>query len=121
MRRASRRKLIERIDDIYATTRHAPIVSARVVVQRDEQNASFAYPSDSRDRLVQILADFSLTHRIAEVYRTVGYVSSGRRTTIVRFYLNPDKNYTTNIDAEMLEHVAKMRWEADDDDDDTER
>jgi len=54
-----------------------------------------------------------------EVYWTSGYVSSGRRTTIVRFYLNPDKNYTTNIDAEMLEHISKIIWKADDDD--TER
>lgn len=110
MRRASRRKLIERIDDIYAFTWHAPITSARVIVQSDEQNATFVHESDSRDRLIQILADLSLTHRIVEVYWTVGYVSSGRRATIVRFYLNPDKDYITNIDAEMLEHVVKLEW-----------
>lgn len=119
MRRVSRRKLIERIDDIYASTWHAPIMSARVIQRREQGEESIVYVSDSRDRLIQILADLSLTYRIVEVYCTVGYVSSGRRTTIVRFYLNPDKNYTTNIDAEMLEHVAKMIWE--DDDDDTER
>ena len=110
MRRVSRRRLIERIDDIYATTRHAPIMSARVVVQRPEQNESVVHVSDSKDRLIQILADLSLTHRIVDVYRTTGYVSSGIRATVVRFYLNPDKNYTTNIDDEMLEHIVRLEW-----------
>lgn len=111
MRRASRRKLIERIDDIYALTWHAPIKSARVI-QRNEQGYSIGHVAAGRDRLIQILADLSLTHRIVEVYWQAGWCvsSSATRTTIVRFYLNPDKNYTTNIDAEMLEHVAKMRW-----------
>ena len=107
MRAMPKGDMIWKIDDICSTTRKAPIKAARIV--RIEQGDSIGYIADDIDKMMEILAGLSLTHSIIEVGCMV-YASTGRRVSLVQFFLSPEADYTTNIDAEVLEHVVKLEW-----------
>ena len=108
MKAMPKNDMIWKIDDICSTTRKAPIKAARIV-RCQEQEDSIGYIADDIDKMMEILAGLSLTHSIIEVGCMV-YASTGRRVSLVQFFLSPEADYTTNIDAEVLEHIVKLEW-----------
>lgn len=108
MKAMSKSDMIWKIDDICSITRKAPIKAARIV-RCQEQEDSIGYIADDMDKMMENLAGLSLTHSIIEV-GCFKYVSDGRSVSIVQFFLSPEADYTTNIDAEVLEHIVKLEW-----------
>ena len=108
MKAMSKSAMIWKIADICSITQKAPIKAVRIV-RCQEQGDSIAYGADNMDKMMQILADLSLTHSIIYV-GCMEYALYGRRVSIVRFFLSPDADYTTNIDAELMEHIVKLEW-----------
>ena len=106
MKAMSKNDMILKIDDICSITRKAPVVAARIVRCQED---SIGYMADDMDTMMENLAGLSLTHSIIEVGCMV-YPVDGRSVSIVRFFLSPEADYTTNIDAEVLEHVVKLEW-----------
>ena len=104
----SKRKMIRKIDDICSITRKAPIKDVRIV-RPPELGESIGYCANNKDKMMQILADLSLTHSIIAV-GCLRYASTGRRVSIVQFFLSPSTDHTTNIDAEVMEHIVKLDW-----------
>jgi len=102
----SKSALICKIDDICSFTRKTPLKTVRII-RYQEPGDSIGYCADNMDKMMQILADLSLAHSIISV-GGMGYVSTGRRASIVKFFLIPTPDYTTNIDAEVMEHIAKL-------------
>lgn len=104
----SKSDMIWKIDDICSITQKTPIKAVRIV--RVEQGDSRGYVADNIDKMMEVLAGLSLTHSIIEI-ACLKYVSDdGRRVSLVQFFLSPEADYTTNIDAEVLEHVVKLEW-----------
>ena len=107
LRAMSKSDMICKIDDICSVAQKAPVKAVRIV--RMEQGDSIGYVADNVDKMMEILTGLSLTHSIIEVC-CLKYASDGRRVSLVQFFLKPEEDYTTNIDAEVLEHVVRLEW-----------
>ena len=122
MKRKTRAEILTMIDHACLLSAHASIKWARI--ERLTEDGAFYFDDidmvNGRDQTLARLMDLSLTHRMASVESTKFFDATHKSlNSAVTFVLKPSRDFTTNIDAEMMEHVAKMRWEADDDD--TER
>lgn len=117
MKRKTRAEILTMIDYACLLSAHAPIKWARV--ERLTEDGAFHFDDmdmvNGRDQTLARLMDLSLTHRLASVESAKFFDSRHKhRSLAVTFVLRPSRDYTTNIDAEMMEHIAKMRWRADD-------
>ena len=123
MKRKTRAEILTMIDYACLLSAHAPVKWARI--ERLIDDGTFSYSSsrdvvNGRDQTVARLMDLSLTHRLASVESAKFFDTNHKyKSLAVTFVLKPTRDFTTNIDAEMMEHIAKMRWR--DDDDDSER
>lgn len=115
MNRMTRGQILTEIDDVRLASVHTPI--RWVGIDCLTEDGAF-YLRDremvnGRDQTMARLMDLSLTHMLVSVSRRELF-NVNHRVLAVKFVLKPSRDYTTNIDAGMLEHIAKMRWEADD-------
>lgn len=123
MKRKTRAEILTMIDYACLLSAHAPVRWARI--DRMTTDGTFSYSSsrdivNGRDQTMARLMDLSLTHRLASVESAKFFDANHKyKSLAVTFVLKPTRDFTTNIDAEMMEHISKMRWR--DDDDDTER
>lgn len=121
MKRKTRAEILTMIDYACVLSVHAPITYAKIDCLTED--GAFYLDNremvNGRDQTLGRLMDLSLTHRLAYVESMKFFASASHRSLAVTFVLKQTRDFTTNIDAEMMEHIAKMRWRADDDD--TER
>ena len=122
MKRKTRAEILTMIDYVCLLSAHAPVKWARID-RRTKDGALILDDRDmvnGRDQTMARLMDLSLTHRMASVESAKFFDANHKyKSLAVTFVLKPTRDFTTNIDAEMMEHIAKMRWR--DDDDDSER
>lgn len=120
MRRKTREEILTMIDYACVLSAHAPITYAKI--DRLTEDGAFYLDNremvNGRDQTLARLMDLSLTHRLAYVGSTK-FFDISHKALAVTFVLKQTRDFTTNIDAEMMEHISKLRWRADDDD--TER
>ncbi len=117
-KRRTRAEILTMIDYACLLSAHAPVKWARV--ERLTEDGAFHFDDidmvNGRDQTLARLMDLSLTHRMASVESAKFFDSIHKSlNSAVTFVLKPSRDYTTNIDAEMMEHISKMRWRADDD------
>ena len=119
MKRKTRAEILTMIDYACLLSANAPITHTKI----DRLTADGALCLDDRemvngrDQTMARLMDLSLTHRLAYVCNSKFFDTSRKFWSLaVTFVLKQTRDFTTNIDAEMMEHIAKMRWRADDDD-----
>ena len=101
--------MIRKIDDICSITRKSPLKEVRII-WRPGQGEAIGCCADDMDKMMQILADLSLAYSIIAVDSMRYVFSTGRKVSIVQFFLSPDTEHTTNIDAEVMEHIVKLEW-----------
>ena len=122
MKRKTRAEILTMIDYVCLLSTHAPVKWSRID-RRTKDGALILDDRDmvnGRDQTMARLMDLSLTHRLASVESAKFFDANHKyKSLAVTFVLKPTRDFTTNIDAEMMEHIAKMRWR--DDDDDSER
>ena len=104
----SKSAMIRKIDDICSITRKTPLKEVRII-WRTGQGDVIGCCADDMDKMMQILADLSLAYSIIAV-DSMRYVSTGRKASIVQFFLRPDTEHATNIDAEVMDHIVKLEW-----------
>ena len=123
MKRKTRAEILTMIDYACLLSAHAPVKWARIERLAEDGMVSYSSSRDvvnGRDQTMARLMDLSLTHRMASVESAKFFDATHKyKSLAVTFVLKPTRDFTTNIDAEMMEHIAKMRWR--DDDDDSER
>ena len=122
MKRKTRAEILTMIDYVCLLSAHAPVKWSRID-RRTKDGALILDDRDmvnGRDQTMARLMDLSLTHRLASVESAKFFDANHKyKSLAVTFVLKPTRDFTTNIDAEMMEHISRMRWR--DDDDDTER
>ena len=122
MKRKTRAEILTMIDYVCLLSTHAPVKWSRID-RRTKDGALILDDRDmvnGRDQTMARLMDLSLTHRLASVESAKFFDANHKyKSLAVTFVLKPTRDFTTNIDAEMMEHIAKMKWR--DDDDDSER
>ena len=117
-KRKTRAEILTMIDYACLLSAHAPIKCARI--DRLTKDGAFHLDDrdmvNGRDQTMARLMDLSLTHRLAYVESAKFFDYTNKSlNSAVTFVLKPSRDFTTNIDAEMMEHIANMRWRADDD------
>ena len=122
MKRKTRAEILTMIDYVCLLSAHAPVKWSRID-RRTKDGALILDDRDmvnGRDQTMARLMELSLTHRLASVESAKFFDANHKyKSLAVTFVLKPTRDFTTNIDAEMMEHISRMRWR--DDDDDTER
>lgn len=111
MKRKTRGQILTEIDDVRLASVYTPI--RRVWIDCLTEEGTF-YLRDrervnGRDQTMARLMDLSLTHMLVSVFRRELF-DVNHRVLAVKFVLKPSRDYTTNIDDEMLEHIVRLEW-----------
>ena len=106
-KRKTRKKLIEALNNLAKFSSFRPISYVRfsMVNKYGVEDIDSRFYATGMDDILGVLMDMSLTCRIARIRSDDFMFHHG---TLVSFLLLPTSDYTTNIDAEMLELVAKL-------------
>lgn len=106
-KRKTRKKLIEALNNLAKFSSFRPISYVRfsMVNKYGVEDIDSRFYATGMDDILGVLMDMSLTCRIARIRSDDFMFHHG---TLVSFLLLPTSDYTTNIDAEMLELVEKL-------------
>lgn len=109
MKRHTRKKLLQRLDDIQMLSKGIPVKQFNIefitsdgcyLLEKDENLYSL-------DELLARLMDLSLTHRMARIHMVEFVFTKGMCVT---FVLREDKNNLTNIDVEFMDKIMKLNF-----------
>lgn len=105
-KRKTRKKLIEGLNNLVKFSTSCPINQVRfsMVNKYGVEDIDSRFYAIGMDNILGVLMDKSLTCRIANI-RLDKFLLVG---TILSFLLLPTSDCTTNIDAEVMELVAKL-------------
>ena len=105
-KRKTRKKLIEALNNLVKFSSYNPITHVRfsMVNKYGDEDIDSRFYVTNMDDVLGTLMDKSLTCRIARI-RSEDFIN---HRSLVSFLLLPTSDLTTNIDAEMLELVAKL-------------
>ena len=111
MKRPTRKKLLEAIDQIVGYSMWHPVM--QFMVNFADENGVPLWDATVElhtiDDLVATLMDKSLSHRIVRISSEEFVLSKG---TCVFITLMPDREHRTNIDAKFLEKIMELEVES---------
>lgn len=113
-KRKTRKKLIEALNNLVKFSSLHPISKIRfsMVNEYGMEDLDSRFCATGMDDILGVLMDKSLTCRIARIRSEDFMFHHG---TLISFLLLPTSDLTTNIDAEMLELVAKLNMSQEED------
>ena len=110
-RHLTRKSLLQELDYAQRTSKRKP-VSMFLIYLAYEDGATCMYDMERflyKSEVMAKLMDLSLTHRVVNItHSNYGVVGNG---ICVRVTVMPDKGCQTNIDAEFMEYIMKLRFE----------
>ena len=110
-RHLTRKRLLQELDYAQRTSKRKP-VSMFLIYLAEEYGATCIYDMErlcDKSEVMAKLMDLSLSHRVVNITSSnYGVVGNG---ICVRVTVTPDKECQTNIDAEFMEYIMKLRFE----------
>ena len=111
MKRKTRAEILTMIDYACLLSVHAPVKWARI--DRLTEDGAFILDDrdmvNGRDQTLARLMDLSLTNRLASVESAKFFDATHKyKSLAVTFILKPTRDFTTNIDAEVVENFFKI-------------
>jgi len=110
-RHLTRKRLLQELDYAQRTSKRKP-VSMFLIYLTEEDGAICMYDVErflDKSEVMVKLMDLSLGHRVVNITSSnYGVVGNG---ICVRVTVTPAKEYQTNIDAEFMEYIMKLRFE----------
>lgn len=107
MKRPTRKKLLEALDQLAAYSKFYPVM--QFIVYFTDANGAMLWDDtielDTLDGIVSLLMDKSIFYRVVKVSSAeILY----EKQLCVSFTLSPDMEYKTNIDADFMERVFRL-------------
>ena len=107
-KRQTRKQLLQALDNLILESSYRPVTMVKIyhVNSYGEPNFDSQEIFSNLDDVVGRLMDLSLSHRIVKVSSSM---FKGGETLVV-FRVMQDRNYSTNIDAEMLDAISRIEF-----------